>query len=89
MHVLDTLFGYITLIMQVSIKKNNYIYNFGPKKSTKFFTVLYLVKYAKSTFKELGYILKTNKTFHETKNLFLDSNLAKRDLSYQIKVGYK
>ena len=84
MHVLDTLFGYITLIMQVSIK-NNYIYNFGPKKSTKFFTVLYLVKYAKSTFKELGYILKTTSKFYETENLFLDSDLAKKNLSYEQK----
>ena len=58
MHVLDTLFGYITLIMQVSIKKNNYIYNFGPKKSSKFFTVINLVEIAKSTFKDFNYILK-------------------------------
>ncbi len=85
MHVLDTLFGYISLIMQVSNKKNNYIYNFGPKKNTKFFTVLDLVKYAKTKFKEFGYVLKKTNKFHETKNLFLDSNLAKRNLSYQQK----
>jgi len=85
MHVLDTLFGYISLIMQVSNKKNNYIYNFGPKKNTKFFTVLDLVKSAKTKFKEFGYVLKKTNKFHETKNLFLDSNLAKRNLSYQQK----
>ena len=57
MHVLDTLFGYIALIMQESIKKNNYTYNFGPKRMARNFTVLDVVKYAKSTLKEFVYVL--------------------------------
>jgi len=85
MHVLDTLFGYINLMMQVSIKKNNYIYNFGPKKTTKNFTVLELVRYAKSKLKKFNYILKTTSKFYETKNLFLNSDLAKKNLSYEQK----
>ena len=85
MHVLDTLFGYINLMMQTSIKKNNYIYNFGPKKTTKNFTVLEVVRYAKSKLKKFNYILKTTSKFYETENLFLDSDLAKKNLSYEQK----
>ena len=85
-HVLDPLYGYLVLISAKNLKKNNYAWNFGPKEKN-FNKVSDIIKKFRTKF---NFKFKfTNKKFHETKALKLNSLKAKKFLNWQPKWNFK
>ena len=80
-HVLDSLYGYLSLAeMTFKYKKYCTAYNFGPKKNVST-SVLSIVNKIKESFADLKIKIKKNKHY-ESKTLELNSNKAKRDLFF-------
>ena len=80
-HVLDPLYGYLSLAEKMyNNKKFCSAYNFGPKHniSTSVFSI---IKKVKSSYKDLKVEIKKS-NYYESKILELNSNKAKRELSF-------
>ena len=71
-----------------SEKKEVSTLNFGPKKSSKKFTVINVVEIAKFFFEDFNYKIVNKNEFYEVKNLFLDSALAKKHLNFEQKMEH-
>jgi len=80
-HVLDPLYGYLNLA-ELSLKNKKFCsaYNFGPKNNQSA-TVISIVKRVKKLFKNLKIDIKKGK-YYESQNLALNSNKAKKELSF-------
>ena len=89
-HVLDVLFGYITLAMK--LKNNNNLngeaFNFGPKIEKKR-EVINLVKEMNKIWKNGKWVIKKNKNFYEPNLLQLNSKKAKNKLNWECKLSLK
>ena len=90
-HVLEAVFGYLTLAIQLS--KNSKIrgeaFNFGPNnKDNK--SVLNVVKEMKRSWKAVSWTIKKNrKAKYESKLLKLNSNKAKLILNWKTNLNFK
>ena len=87
-HVLDPLYGYLNLAeLMYKDKKFCTAYNFGPKNNQSV-SVISVVNIIKKSFQNLKINFKRNK-YYESKNLELNCNKAKRELSYDPKWSLK
>lgn len=85
-HVIDPLFGYLTLIYKSNKITHNYAWNFGPRNEN-FKKVIDIVNRFKSE-----YILKVKikKNFNkETNILKIDSEMAKKKLNWSSKLNFE
>ena len=83
-HVLDPLLGYLLLLSNKNVSKENYIWNFGPKKSS-FQNVEYIVNKFKKQFYFDHEIIKN--PFNETKTLKLNSFKSMKELKWLPKLN--
>ena len=85
-HVLEPLFGYLTLAKKLYLNKSNYSgsWNFGPEKND-IKTVSEVIKIAKDEGMELIYSNNNKNKFYESKFLSLDISKAKKLLLWNPK----
>ena len=87
--ILDPLYGYLLLLMNMSSKKKikDLSYNFGPKKLNKY-TVKGIINLVNSYFNNSVRIIKNKKfsaKYKENKILMLDSSLSEKILGWKAK----
>jgi CDP-glucose 4,6-dehydratase len=91
-HVLEVVYGYILLAINLYNKKNlhGHAFNFGPD-SNKNYSVISVVKLMKNNWKNVSWkILKKNKImFKESKLLKLNSKKANKILKWKPVLGFK
>lgn len=89
-HVLEPLYGYLTLAKNLSKNRKNsgQSFNFGPLHS-KHIAVQEIIKLFKSFFKELDFKFKNKNLFYESKLLQLNSNKAKKLLRWKTRLNIK
>jgi CDP-glucose 4,6-dehydratase len=91
-HVLEVVYGYIILAINLYNKKflHGHAFNFGPN-STRNYSVISVVKLMKSNWKNVSWgIIKLNKkTFKESKLLKLNSRKANKLLKWNSILGFK
>ena len=83
-HVLDIIYGYLTLCSALYKNKKIHgeVFNFGPSKKSNF-TVLYILTRIKNILPNLKWkIFEKRNTFYESKLLKLNSNKAKLKLGW-------
>ena len=83
-HVLDIIYGYLTLCSALYKNKKIHgeVFNFGPSKKSNF-TVLYILTKIKNILPNLKWkIFEKRNTFYESKLLKLNSNKAKLKLGW-------
>ena len=90
-HVLDPLFGYLTLIKQMHLSKESLSssWNFGPKKDNQR-TVLELVTLSSSIWPDnKGWQTVNESSFNESELLFLDSSKVKSKINFKPKWNFE
>jgi CDP-glucose 4,6-dehydratase len=86
-HIIEPLYGYLLLLQKLFEKKrvaNNNLWNFGPKKSNHK-SVIEVINILNNFFNNKVKVLikKNKKNLYESKVLMLDSNKAKKFLSWK------
>jgi CDP-glucose 4,6-dehydratase len=88
-HVLDPLFGYLSLAIELNSNHQDYskAYNFGPSEKS-FSNVIDLVKQIVIKWGSGDYkVVEQINKFHETKYLMLDTNLIYKDIGWTSKLN--
>lgn len=89
--ILDVISGYIYLAASLKknrLKSNYHAFNFGPRIE-KNRSVLDILKVAKKKWNRVGWVIKSNKKFFESKLLQLDSSKAKKYFNWTSKINLK
>tara|TARA_B100001564_G_C20624181_1_gene663849 strand:+ start:250 stop:1326 length:1077 start_codon:yes stop_codon:yes gene_type:complete len=89
-HVLEAVYGYLTLAQSLSNSNKNHgeVFNFGPSQSNNF-KVINVVYFMKKNWQRINWTIKKSKNFKESKLLKLNSNKAKKILKWKNHLTFK